>query len=135
MSNRIIIILDSTIRTHAESVIHSLPADGSMEIVIREHKPNRSLDQNSKLWAMLGEISAQVNWYGNKLTSENWKDVFTASLKKQTVVPGIDGGFVVCGTSTRKMSRAEMSELIELMEAFGVDHDVKFQAGADENKG
>jgi hypothetical protein len=86
----------------------------------------RTLDQNSKLWPMLGDISKQVDWYGTKLTSEEWKDVFSASLKKQKVVPGLDGGFVVCGQSTSKMGKKEFSDLIELMHAFGAEHQVKW---------
>jgi len=81
---------------------------------------------------MLGEISDQVNWHGNKLTTENWKDVLTASLKRQTVVPGIDGGFVVCGTSTSKMSTKDMNELIDLMDAFGTQQGVKFRSAREE---
>lgn len=75
---------------------------------------------------MLADISAQVDWYGQKLTSEEWKDVFSASLKRTKVVPGLDGGFVVCGQSTSKMTKAEMCELQELMEAFGAEKDVRF---------
>lgn len=86
----------------------------------------RSLAQNSRLWAMLTDISRQVDWYGNKLTPEEWKDVFSAALKKQKVIPGLDGGFVVCGQRTSRMTRAEMSELQELMAAFGAERGVVF---------
>ena len=86
----------------------------------------RSLAQNSRLWAMLTDISRQVDWYGNKLTPEEWKDVFSAALKKQKVVPGLDGGFVVCGQRTSRMTKAEMSELQELMAAFGAERGVVF---------
>lgn len=90
-----------------------------------EIKPkNRTLEQNSLLWGMLTDISNQVDWYGNKLTQEEWKDVFSSSLKKQKVVPGIDGGFVVCGQSTSKMSKKEFADLIELMNAFAAEHGV-----------
>lgn len=75
---------------------------------------------------MLAEISQQVDWYGQKLTAEEWKDVFSAAMKRTKVVPGIDGGFVVCGQSTSKMTKAEMSEMQELMEAFGAERGVKF---------
>ena len=51
----------------------------------------RTLDQNSRLWAMLTELSRQVEWYGQRLRPEEWKDVMTAALKKQRAVPGIDG--------------------------------------------
>ena len=86
----------------------------------------RSLAQNARLWAMLTDISQQVDWYGRKLSPEEWKHVFSASLKKQDVVPGLDGGFVVLGLSTSKMTKAEMSDLQTLMEAFGASKDVRF---------
>ena len=81
---------------------------------------------------MLTDISKQVNWHGRKLTQEDWKHVFTAALSKQEVVPGIDGGFVVLGKSTSKMTKAEMTELQELMAAFGAEQGVKFTATEDE---
>ncbi|NBW19420.1 MAG: recombination protein NinB [Caulobacteraceae bacterium] len=90
--------------------------------------PKRSGDQNARMWAMLGEISRQVVWHGQKLTPENWKDVFTAALKRQAVVPGLEGGFVVLGTSTRRMCKAEMGELMELMSAFAAERGVVFRA-------
>jgi hypothetical protein len=97
--------------------------------MVLEIKPStRSLEQNSRLWAMLTEISRQVDWYGRKLTPEEWKHVFTASLKKQDVVPGLDGGFVVLGMSTSRMTRAEMCDLQTLMEAFGAERGVRFSA-------
>ena len=88
----------------------------------------RSDAQNRRLWAMLRDISQQVDWHGNKLSDEEWKDVFTAALKRQKAVPGLDGGFVVCGQRTSKMTKAEMAELQELMEAFGAQQGVRFAA-------
>lgn len=92
--------------------------------IVTIHEPTRTLDQNAKLWPMLGDISKQVDWYGQKLTDEEWKDVFSAALKKQKVVPGLDGGFVVCGQRTSKMGKREFAELIDLMYAFGAEHGV-----------
>ena len=99
---------------------------GGQCLVLEIRPEKRSDAQNRRLWAMLTDISAQVDWYGHKLTSEEWKDVFSASLKRTKVVPGLDGGFVVCGQSTSKMTKAEMSELQELMEAFGAEKGVRF---------
>lgn len=103
--------------------------------MVVEVKPEtRSLEQNARLWAMLSDIARQVDWYGRKLTPEEWKHVFTAALSKQDVVPGIDGGFVVLGKSTSKMTKGEMNELQTLMEAFGAEKGVRFTApdgGAD----
>jgi hypothetical protein len=89
------------------------------------------LAQNAKLWATLGDIAKQVDWYGRKLSPEEWKMVLSASLKKQDVVPGIDGGFVVMALSTSKMTKREMSDLIELAQAFGAQKGVKFDSTSE----
>lgn len=95
---------------------------------IIEAKPRtRSLEQNALLWKLLTIISEQVVWHGNKLSQSDWKHIFTASLSQQRVVPNIDGtGFVVLGKSTSKMSVKEMTDLIELIYAFGVQRGVNF---------
>jgi len=89
----------------------------------KEVKSIRSLEQNSKMWAMLNDISKQVVWHGQKLHPEEWKQMITAALKRYRVVPGIDGGFVVIGASTSRMSIKEMIEVIEFAYAFGADPD------------
>ena len=97
--------------------------------MVLEIKPStRSLEQTARLWAMLTDISKQVDWYGRKLSPDDWKHVFSAALKKQDVVPGLDGGFVVLGLSTSKMTKAEMCDLQTLMEAFGAEKGVRFSA-------
>ena len=91
-------------------------------------EPTRSLEQNARLWALLHEISEQVNWYGKKLTPEDWKHVFTASMRKLEVVPNIDGtGFVALGLSTSRMTRSELGDLMTLIEAFGAERGVQFR--------
>lgn len=99
--------------------------------VVEFKEPTRSLEQNARMWAMLGDVSRQVVWYGKTLTPEDWKTVLTASLRNTRVVPTIDGdGFVPLGMSTSKMSKAEMAALMDLIEAFGAQHGVKFGAAA-----
>lgn len=83
------------------------------------------------MWAKLEDIAQQVVWYGVKLDKHEWKDVITAALKKQKIVPGIEGGFVVIGARTSKMSVAEMNEVIELSVMFGTKQGVKFRALED----
>ncbi|EGI6716719.1 hypothetical protein IGX47_000772 [Escherichia coli] len=43
---------------------------------------NRSLDQNRKLWACLGDVSRQVEWHGRWLDAESWKCVFKGHAKQ-----------------------------------------------------
>lgn len=89
--------------------------------IVTIKEPTRTLDQNAKLWPMLQDVSRQVVWYGQKLTEEEWKDVFSAALKQQKAVPGIEGGFVVCGQSTSKLTKREFADLIEIIYAFGAN--------------
>lgn len=101
-------------------------ADAPEGYVVTVQEPTRSLEANARMWAMLTEVSRQVDWYGKKLSPESWKCVFSASLKKQDVVPGLHGDFVVLGQSTSRMSKREMSDLMELIAAFGSERGVEF---------
>lgn len=94
--------------------------------VVEIKPPTRNLEQNALLWSLLGELSKQLPWHGQKLSPEDYKDLLTASLRKQRVSPGIDGGFVVFGDRTSKYSKAEFSDLIELIYAFGTQNGVVF---------
>lgn len=98
----------------------------SFDVVIKPE--TRSTAQNRAMWAALTDISRQIEWHGQRLSPEDWKCLLSASLKQQRVVPGIDGGFVVMGQSTSQMTKAEMSELIELAFAFGAERGVRFSA-------
>lgn len=101
-----------------------LMAGNKLVLTIEEEK--RSLPQNQLMWSVLTDLSKQVPWHGEKLTKEEYKDLLTAGLKKQRAIPGIDGGFVVLGTSTSKMTKQEMTDLIMLAHAFGDEREVKW---------
>jgi hypothetical protein len=125
MSRATVILNGSTERAKAVNWINRAPPGTS--VTFKRNK--RTLDQNSLLWALLTEVSQQVTWHGQKLAPEDWKDMFTASLRKARVVPGIDpGSFVVLGLHTSDMDKEEMSNLIELILAFGAEHGVTFQS-------
>ena len=97
---------------------------GGHRLVMEVKPETRSSEQNRRLWAMLTDVSSQVDWYGQKLSPEDWKHIFTASLKKTRAVPGIDGGIVVLGQSTSRMTKAEMCDLQTLIEAFAAERGV-----------
>lgn len=93
--------------------------------VVTIQEPTRTLEQNALLWPLLQDVARQVDWYGEKLTDEDWKDMFTAALKgHQRTTRGIDGRFVVFGQRTSKMGKKEFSDLIELIYAFGAEKGV-----------
>ena len=95
---------------------------GVVEVVLQ--RPARSLSQNRKMWPMLTDVSRQVNWYSQKLGNEDWKDMFMSSLGKQRAVPGIDGGFVGLSRRTKDLGKEGFSQLIEVIYAFGSEHNV-----------
>lgn len=114
--------LGALLREHWEEQAH---VGRPLEVVVREHEPRRSTEQNSMLWALLTDVSRQVNWHGMTLTPDDWKDLFTASLRQQRLVPAIDGnGFVALGARTSRMSKPELSQLLELILAFGTERGV-----------
>ena len=123
MNKHIYILAHDTARRLAKAQIDTAP-DGYI-VMIQE--PTRSLEQNARLWAMLNDISEQVVWYTRKLDSESWKHIFSSSLNKLDVVPNLDGnGFVALGLSTSKMSKRELSDMMELISAFGDENGVKW---------
>jgi hypothetical protein len=88
----------------------------------------RSVPQNDRLWAFLTEIAAQMKWHGMKLSADDWKMIFLDALNREVrAVPNLDGtGFVNLGRSSSDLSKAEMADLLTLIEAWGAQHDVKF---------
>jgi len=90
--------------------------------VITVAEATRNLEQNAALWAILHEISEGVDWHGRKLSPTDWKNVFTASLRRMDVVPNLEGtGFVALGQSTSSMGKREFSDLLELANAFAAE--------------
>ena len=102
----------------------SLIAGHRMALEVRSE--TRSTAQNRLLWSSLSDVARQVEWHGQRLDAEAWKDMATAALKRQRVVPGIDGGFVVLGQRTSRMTKAEMSELVDFLHCFGDQRAVKW---------
>jgi hypothetical protein len=106
-----------------------LAADQAVEIIVRPVKSRRTLLQNAKLWSMLADIARQVEWPVNgvmqRLDSEGWKALMTAACRQEVrMAAGIGGGVVMLGVSTRRMTVAEMGDLIEFMYSFGADKGV-----------
>lgn len=86
----------------------------------------RTDPQNRRMWALLRDISRQVEWYGQMLKDEDWKHIFSASVQQQRAVPGLDGGFVVLGVSTSKQSKKWFNDMFAVIEAFAAEKGVKF---------
>lgn len=128
MQRRVLALNNPAARAAARSLIDHAP-DGAVVIV---QDQTRTTEQNALLWPLLQDVSRQVDWYGRRLSDEDWKHVFTASLSKLDVVPNLDGtGFVALGKSTSSMGKRRFSELVELIYAFGAQRGVQWSGPQD----
>lgn len=102
---------------------------GATQSSARPGSRRRSLEQNRLMWELLSDISESLQWPVDGelqwLTKEDWKVLLTAGLKREhRIAKGIWGGFVLLGTPTSRMTVEEMTELIELIIAFGTERGV-----------
>jgi len=89
----------------------------------------RSLEQNDKMWALLTEISEQTEHCGRHFSPDQWK-VLMMHACGHTVqfLPALDNSsFVPYGGRSSHMTKAQMSELIEFIYVWGLEHGVRFQ--------
>jgi hypothetical protein len=99
---------------------------------IVELKPaTRTLAQNALMWSILTDLSKQTKWAVDgemvSLDPEDIKDILTASLRKhQRMVRGIDGGLVILGMRTSRMTKAQLSDVIEIGYAVGAERGVRW---------
>jgi len=110
---------------------------GAVSLVLT--RPKRSDDQNRKMWAMLRDIAGQqrlmINGEMTWADAEDWKDVFTAALRRETrMAQGVDGGVVMLGMRTSKMRKQELSDLIELIYAYGEEWEVQWSEAGIESE-
>ena len=92
-----------------------------------ELKPKkRSTGQNALMWSILSDLERQASWHGEKMDAESWKHLLSAGIRPQKAVPGVNGGFVVLAQKTSRMSKEELSTLIELAYSIGADQGVQW---------
>jgi hypothetical protein len=126
MGRALLVLANDFFREKAIDWIRRAPRDTRVEF----KGPKRTTGQNDRMWAMLTDISLQLAWHGMQLSPEDWKFVMLDALRREKseqirFVPNTDGtGFVTLGTSSSDLSKDEMTDLIEIIFAFGAQHDV-----------
>lgn len=95
--------------------------------MVRISEPSRSLEQNALLHAELQEISKGMKWAGQFRSVDDWKRLLTAAWmratdRKAVLLPAVDGhGFDVLYCRTSTLSKTEMIELIDYIQAWKAD--------------
>jgi hypothetical protein len=124
MARAVITLATEADRERAAKWLHQAPSGTRLEY----KAPKRSIPQNDRMWAALTDVATQLPWHGVKLSPDDWKLMFLDALKRELrTVPNLDGdGFVNLGRSSSDLSKSEMTDLIELIGAFGASHGVEF---------
>jgi hypothetical protein len=93
-------------------------------------EPNRTLEQNAAQWPILGKFAQQLKWPVNgemvNLIDEEFKDIFTAAFRKETLrlAAGVDGGVVMLGQRTSKFGKEEFGEWLEYLHYLAARYEV-----------
>ena len=90
----------------------------------------RSVEQNAKLHALLQDIAQQLEWAGEYRDIETWKRMMVAAFERANanapvMLPALDGaGVDFIYRRTHRMSKQELSELIEFATSWALEHGV-----------
>lgn len=119
------------VKQNALECVRNLPVNDKSPLVVEVKPLTRNLEQNAKFHAMCGDVAAQCEFMGKKLSLEQWKVLFIsghaiATNQKAEVVPGLEGEFVNIRESSATMSVKRMASLIEYVTAWGVNNGVHF---------
>lgn len=122
MSGQTIILAGDRQRELAKKLIDRAPPRAVLNI--REAK--RTVEQNSKLWAMLSDIS-RAKPEGRTHTAEMWKALAMHACGNAVQFEnGLDGQPFPVGFRSSRLSKLQMSELIEFLYAYGARHGVQW---------
>jgi len=109
-------------RDFAKAMIDRAPADA----VVTIKAATRSLDQNAALWAALSDIS-RAKPEGRMHTPEVWKCLFMQACGHAVQFElGLDGRPFPTGFSSSRMTKAEMSDLLDFVFQWGAERGVTF---------
>lgn len=109
---------------HARRDAHRLVTRAPEGAVLNIREASRTGEQNDKMWAMLSDI-ARAKPQGRVLTTDVWKALFMASCGHQVrFEPTLDGQGVVPLFRSSRLTKAEFSDLIEAIYAYGAEHGV-----------
>jgi hypothetical protein len=123
MSRHLITINQNADRLRAVQYVNAAP-DGTR---VEFKASKRTLPQNDRMWAMLTDIAQQRKHCGRKYTPDQWKVIFLNALGREAdFIPSLDEKTFVPIYSSSDLSKQEMSDMIELMLAWGAQNGVTF---------
>ena len=98
--------------------------------VVTVRPPTRSTEQNAALHRLLQAIvKARYKWAGRTWSIDDWRTLMVSAHSKATnrpgeIVPGLENEFVALRRSTTRMSKAELSSLIDYVSAWCAQNNI-----------
>ena len=115
-------ILTQSNRWRAHQLIDKAPERYVMEV----REPRRTGDQNAKMWAMISDVS-RAKPEGRRHTPDDWKAIFMHACGHEVQFEqGIDGRPFPTGFRSSRLSKQQMSDLIECIYEYGSRHGVQW---------
>ena len=114
---------------------HRLIEKAGVGYVVTIKEPTRSTEQNSKMHAMLSDVS-RAKPEGRLHTVDVWKQIMmNACGHKAQFEVGLDGEIFPAGLKTSRLNKREMSDMIEFIYWYGAQHDISWsEPNPDERK-
>lgn len=120
MKGQTVILAGSDQRQLAKALIDRAPANARVNV----REQTRSTEQNDKMWAMLSDIS-RAKPMGWKKTPDQWKGIIMHTLGHESrFETDLNGEVFPAGLRSSSLTKAQMSDLIEFMYAFGAQNNV-----------
>lgn len=124
-------LVNEAVRNRVIEQIRNLPVNPDDPLVVEIKVKTRSMEQNDKFHAMLGDIAKQATWQGDTYDLYGWKNLLVsghtiATKQPYKLVTGIEGELVNVREQTSKMGVKRMTSLIEYTTAWGVSNGVHF---------
>jgi hypothetical protein len=96
----------------------AMAADGRpLEVVVREFKSKRSIEQNAKLHAILSEIAEQTWIRGRRYDVDTWREHYKRSLIGVEEIEMPDGSHTERGISTTTLDVSAFSGFMDQIQA------------------
>lgn len=109
-------------RARAKRLIDAAPVNA----VVTVKPEKRSQDQNAKMWAMLTDVS-MAKPEGREHIPEVWKELFMHALGYAARFEiGLDGQPFPCGFKSSRLTKQQMSDLIEFIYEYGARHQIRW---------
>lgn len=73
--------------------------------------------QRKMLNAVCGDLAAQLQWHGNRLSKDDWRHMLSGTMQGWRMMPAIDrgegaAGFIMLGGSSLNLTRSQAADAI-----------------------